>query len=405
MINAQVDDLSSHNTKYTSLSLTQKVFANIRRIGKGFSGVDTPLYDAMLVQQQIQDDVAKAEEDEDNEVSAAPTPPSPTPATTPPPPQQEPIPSPPQAQSAQQSSPPQQQPSQHADISESSMTRVRKFEKKRRSKHSGLKRLRKVGTSQRVESSNDTFVDDQKDASKQGGIAELDADEDLTLVDVDVEVEMDANDTYEAEPAEVEEVLEVVTAAKLMTEVVTAAAPITTAAQDKAFARQLEAELNANIEWKDVIEQVKRSKRQNNEVMIYQALKRKPLTEAQARKNMMIYLKNMARFKMNFFKGMTYSEIRPPFEKHYNLNQAFLERVEKEVTVQEKEIEEEGNKRKATPLASMVPVVDYQIRHENNKPYFKIIRAEPKNFLDDFLLNILKIMFEKANVEANVWKE
>nr|GEV88801.1 hypothetical protein [Tanacetum cinerariifolium] len=96
MINAQVDYLSSHNTKYTSPALTQKVFTNIRRIGKGFSGVETPLFDAMLVPQQIQDAVSEVEEDEDdNVVSAAPTPPSPTPVTTPPPPQQEPIPSPP----------------------------------------------------------------------------------------------------------------------------------------------------------------------------------------------------------------------------------------------------------------------------------------------------------------------
>nr|GEV49854.1 hypothetical protein [Tanacetum cinerariifolium] len=57
----------------------------------------------------------------------------------------------------------------------------------------------------------------------------------------------------------------------------------------------------------------------------------------------------------------------------------------------------------ATPLASKVHVVDYQIHHENNKPYYKIIRAdEPKNFSDDFLLSTLKIMFEKPNVEANL---
>nr|GFA42356.1 hypothetical protein [Tanacetum cinerariifolium] len=37
--------------------------------------------------------------------------------------------------------------------------------------------------------------------------------------------------------------------------------------------------------------------------MRYQALKRKPVTEAQARKNMMVYRRNMAGFKMNFFKG------------------------------------------------------------------------------------------------------
>nr|GEV61421.1 hypothetical protein [Tanacetum cinerariifolium] len=99
MINAQVDGLSSHNTKYPSPALTQKVFANIRRIGKGFLGVETPLFDAMLVPQQVQADVAEVEEheDEDNAVPAAATLLLPTPATTPPLPQQEPIPSPLQA--------------------------------------------------------------------------------------------------------------------------------------------------------------------------------------------------------------------------------------------------------------------------------------------------------------------
>nr|GFD42712.1 hypothetical protein [Tanacetum cinerariifolium] len=59
----------------------------------------------------------------------------------------------------------------------------------------------------------------------RGEIIELDANEDITLVDVDAE------DTNEAEPAKVEEVLEVVTASKLMTEVVTTAVPITIVAQ------------------------------------------------------------------------------------------------------------------------------------------------------------------------------
>nr|GEZ01698.1 hypothetical protein [Tanacetum cinerariifolium] len=193
------------------------------------------------------------------------------------------------------------------------------------------------------------------------------------------------------------------------------------------------------------------------------------MTEAQARKNMMIYLKNMDRFKMDFFKGMTYSDIRTIFEKHYNSIQAFLEKEEEKVMVQKKRqgenLKHETNKKQrideeidelkrhlqivtndddddvyteATPLALKVPVVDYQIHHENNKPYYKIIRAdgthklflsfitllknfdredletlwklvkerfkstEPKNFSDDFLLNTLKIMFKKPNVEANM---
>nr|GEV51292.1 hypothetical protein [Tanacetum cinerariifolium]GEX85126.1 hypothetical protein [Tanacetum cinerariifolium] len=197
-------------------------------------------------------------------------------------------------------------------------------------------------------------------------------------------------------------------------------------------------ELNADINWNAVIEQVKRSERLNDVVMTYQALKRKPLTEAQARKNMIIYLKNMAGYIMNYIKGMTYSEIRPLFEKHYNYNQAFLEEVNEEVTVPEKEVEVEGYKREeATPMASKIPIVDYKIHLERNKPYFKIIRAdgnhmlflsfstllknfnredleslwklvkerfkktEPKNYTDDYLLKTLKTMFEQPDVEAN----
>nr|GEU40896.1 hypothetical protein [Tanacetum cinerariifolium] len=87
--------------------------------------------------------------------------------------------------------------------------------------------------------------------------------------------------------------------------------------QDEAFARQLKAEITANINWNGVVDQ--------------------------ARKNMMVYLKNMGGFKMDFFKGMTSTEIRPIFEKHYNSIQAFLEKGEKE-------IEEEGSKRKSDSL-------------------------------------------------------
>ncbi|GJV93307.1 hypothetical protein Tco_1541120 [Tanacetum coccineum] len=44
----QVDDMTNHNIKYTSPALTQKVFENIRRVGKGFSNNETPLFDTML---------------------------------------------------------------------------------------------------------------------------------------------------------------------------------------------------------------------------------------------------------------------------------------------------------------------------------------------------------------------
>nr|GFB94370.1 hypothetical protein [Tanacetum cinerariifolium] len=52
IIRKQVGELSTHTTKYTSPALTQKVFTNIKRVGKGFFGVETPLFEGMLVEHQ-----------------------------------------------------------------------------------------------------------------------------------------------------------------------------------------------------------------------------------------------------------------------------------------------------------------------------------------------------------------
>nr|GEW92756.1 hypothetical protein [Tanacetum cinerariifolium] len=71
MIIQQVGDLSTHTTKYTSPALTQKVFANIRRVGKGFSEVETPLFEGMLVEQHV---VKEGDADENvDEVNAGDT--------------------------------------------------------------------------------------------------------------------------------------------------------------------------------------------------------------------------------------------------------------------------------------------------------------------------------------------
>nr|GEW63793.1 hypothetical protein [Tanacetum cinerariifolium] len=222
----------------------------------------------------------------------------------------------------------------------------------------------------------------------------------------------------EVEPAELQEVLEVVTTAKLITKVGTAAsATITAAALQLTTAtaptltttpgaarrrkgvviRDLEetatpfkiihSEAKSKDKWKgildELIDQVRRKEKEENVVMRYQALKRKPQTEAQARKNMMIYLRNMARFKMDYFKGMKYDDIHPIFEKYFNSNVAFLqktkEKMEEEDSRALKRImpnDEDDVYTKATPLAHKVPVVDYEIYTENNKPYDKIIRAD-----------------------------
>nr|GEZ60915.1 retrovirus-related Pol polyprotein from transposon TNT 1-94 [Tanacetum cinerariifolium] len=78
IIQNQLGDLSTHTTKYTSPALTQKVFANMRRVGKGFSGVETPLFEGMLVageleeqgdaEEYVQDDVDDAAQGADTAV-------------------------------------------------------------------------------------------------------------------------------------------------------------------------------------------------------------------------------------------------------------------------------------------------------------------------------------------------
>nr|GFD58144.1 hypothetical protein [Tanacetum cinerariifolium] len=46
-------------------TLTQKVFINMKRVGKGFSGVETPLFEGMLVGQEIEEEGDEDEHVED----------------------------------------------------------------------------------------------------------------------------------------------------------------------------------------------------------------------------------------------------------------------------------------------------------------------------------------------------
>nr|GEW12230.1 hypothetical protein [Tanacetum cinerariifolium] len=49
----------------------------------------------------------------------------------------------------------------------------------------------------------------------------------------------------------------------------------------------------------------------------YQSLKKKPVSVAQARENMIIYLKNMAGYKIEHFRGMTYDKVMRIFKRKY----------------------------------------------------------------------------------------
>nr|GEV33786.1 ribonuclease H-like domain-containing protein [Tanacetum cinerariifolium] len=302
----------------------------------------------------------------------------------------------------------------------------------------------------------DELVIKKGESSKQERkIADIDADVKINLEKVQAKayyLDLDHQekvlrmlDVNDEEPADVKDVIKVVTDAKLVPKVVTTVRvdvnaasvqdtpiiaasveipklrkrkgviiqdleeTITTATvQPKEVTRQLEAELNADVDWNDVTEQVQRREKLTDAIIKYQALKRKPLTEVQARRNMIVYLKNMAGYKMNYFKRMTYDEIIPLFEKHCNYNQAFLNK--KEVAKKQKMEQETEELRKCLQIVldddddvTMLENFD----REDLESLWKIVRerfekTEPKNFSDDYLLNTLKIMFEKPNVKENM---
>nr|GEX29302.1 hypothetical protein [Tanacetum cinerariifolium] len=270
-------------SKYIFNSLVRNVDSNskfymyprfIQLIIQNQLGVETPLFEGMLVAKEIEEqhDAGEHIKGDDNDTQGAdadvlgddvqdqfiPLPALPTP---PPSPQdilstsyiQSP---PPQPQSL---TPAQPQVAQDLEITKLK-TRVKKLERATKVKTLKLRRLKKVGTSQRVDTSDDTIIED---VSNQGRIIEeLDRDEDVALMgekgeekktkevkvivgDAQVEgrqakiqtkiyqIDMDhpskVLSMLEDEP-EVQEVLEVVTTAKLITKVVTAAsAPVSAA--------------------------------------------------------------------------------------------------------------------------------------------------------------------------------
>ncbi|GJQ98452.1 hypothetical protein Tco_0009591 [Tanacetum coccineum] len=58
-------------------------------------------------------------------------------------------------------------------------------------------------------------------------------------------------------------------------------------------------------------------------VLRYHAQLNRPYSVAEVRKNMIMYLKNQGGYKMNYFKGMEYEDIRPIFEKVWDQIQSF----------------------------------------------------------------------------------
>nr|GFA56994.1 hypothetical protein [Tanacetum cinerariifolium] len=123
----------------------------------------------------------------------------------------------------------------------------------------------------------------------------------------------------------------------------------------------------------------------------YQSLKRKLISVAQARKNMIAYLKNMAGYKIAHFKGMTYDQVRQIIKREYNKVQAFLkpdgdEEPAKKRGVEETLLQESFKKLRAEVEVLMAEfkvkalqvkyhLIDWDTHSEGSRSYSKIIRV------------------------------
>nr|GEV60411.1 hypothetical protein [Tanacetum cinerariifolium] len=396
--------------------------------------------------------------------------------------------------------------------------RVKKLEKGNKVRVLKLQRLKRVGTSQRIDTSDDTKMDVESNQGRM--IDEMDKDDAVVLMDEKeeqkkVEEAKIDESAQEDKPTEVQAVVDVVTTAKLITEVVTAVSETVTAASaiistaepqvpaviitvapakvvaapsrrkkrvvirdpkeesttssiistepkskdkgkrimveepkplkkkqqielDKEYARKLHDELNKDIDWDVVINHVKLKAKEDPSIKIYQAIKRKPQTEAQARKNMMMYLKNVAGFRLDYFKGMSYDEIHLIFRAKFNSNVDFLLKTKEQMKEEEesralqtsnetpaekatkrrklnKEVEDLKRHLEIVPdedndvCTEVIPLARKNFDREDLEALWSLVKerfstSKPKNFSDDFLLTTLGAMFEKPDALAQVWK-
>nr|GEV86243.1 ribonuclease H-like domain-containing protein [Tanacetum cinerariifolium] len=387
IIQNQLGDLSTHTTKYISPALTQKVFANMRRVGKGCLGVDTPLFEGMLVAREPEEQGDAEEQGNDDNAAEEPV----------------------------------------------------------------------TAVDDRIESSDNTIMED---VSNQGRmIDELDKDEGAVLMNEKEETEEVKDIT------EILEVVEVVTNAKLIIEVVAAvsktinAAPVVPTVPTVVVPTITTAPVKVAVH----------STRQRRGVVI-----RDPEDESSAKTPLKTKSKDKGKGQGKPIcaeipddeektldissSSKEYDDSKEQMEEEENraiasINETLAQKAAKrrrlnkeaedvEELKQHLEImpdEDDDVYTKATLLARKVLVVDYQIVHFNNKPHYKIIRADgthqlyvsfiillknfdreyleslwiivkerfstskPNNFSDDFLLTTLKAMFGRPDRQDQVW--
>nr|GEX70195.1 hypothetical protein [Tanacetum cinerariifolium] len=378
LIRKQVGDLSTHTTKHTSPALTQKVFANMRRVGKGFSRVDTPLFEGMLG-----DDIAA--QGEVPTITQETSIPSPTPTIPP-------------------SQPPHDIPSTYQALQ----------------------------SPQRIDTSDDTVMDDESNQWRI--IDEMDKDDIVVLIDEKEEDkkvdEAKVHESTQVQGRQAESQAKIYKinmdhASKVLIPVVTitdvpAKVAATPSRRRKGVViRDPEEESTTS----SIISIANKSKDKGKGIMVEEPkpLKKKQQIEIDEEYARKLHVELNKDIECDVaIDHVKLNAKEDPAEENialHTINETLAEKAAKRRKLDEEvddlkrhlEIvpdEDDDVYTEATPLVRKVPVVDYEIIELNNKPYYKIIRADGAHQLYISFLTLLK-NFDREDLEAfwNLVKE
>nr|GEY65739.1 hypothetical protein [Tanacetum cinerariifolium] len=430
---------SKENTKCVSAA-SEELTAAKHKVGKGFSGVETSLFENMLevravdsqdevqipaqdddvqetVTEQVAADVSTSHIADDVAQPTSPLPPSHVISSTP---------------ITQVKGLETANVAQQLEILKLN-ARVKKLERLNKVKSSKLRRLKKVGTSQHVDSSEDVenvfnqgrkSVDMETNERIELEVEGRQADTQAEIYNVDLDHSSKVLSMQE--DTEVQEAIEVMTTAKLITEIVTAAATQPKVLKIAAVAPAVSTRKRKGVVIRDPEEELHTETSAETPTVLKIAAAA-PAVSTRKRKGVVIrdpgeelHTETSAETPT----GLTYDDILPIFQARFDANLKFLFKSREEMEKEDEEIiksinetptqkvakrkrlreqakEDEDLKKQlevvvdedddvfieATPIGRKVPVLNYEIMMINNKPredledLWKIIKADGQDAL------------------------
>nr|GEV26337.1 ribonuclease H-like domain-containing protein [Tanacetum cinerariifolium] len=385
IIQNQLGDLSTHFTKYISPTLTQKVFANMRRVGKGCSGVETPLFEDREPEEQGDVKEHRNEEEQGNADTTAEEPKTaipedaandqPIPSSTPltPPPQQ------PQDEALDACAAlarrvehmKQDKVAQDLEIIKLN-TRVKKQEKTNKAETLKLRKLRKIGTSQRVDTFDDTLM---KYVSNQRRVIDMDEDavkeaDEVREYTVDTQVERRQADIYNIDMDYAAKVLSMqeeesegtVSAAAIpsaVPETISAAAAIPTDPGDESSVKT-PTKTSSKDKGKGILVEEPKPMMKKQQVGLDKAL--------------------------DYFKGMNYDDIHLIFVAKYNANMEFLLNSKEQMQKEDSRAIALINQTPTQKVAKRRKLVEEAKEAESIKQHLQIVPDEDDDvFTEEYL--------------------